>query len=145
MLIGVGMPQTRRPMVPRWSTSHLVTPDEARRIAAKSKSWVWIIRGPRLNGREDRPTDMLDKSEAPARRWYHAISHAPGPRTQWRIRPHCPDQRITGNNYWQAKAHGIWVRGNLRSAVVSGRPPLANIIVQRRTDFPLVWQARPAN
>ena len=29
-------------------------------------------------------------SEAPARHGYHAISHAPGPRTQWRIRPHCP-------------------------------------------------------
>ena len=27
---------------------------------------------------------------AMARHGYHAISHAPGPRTQWRIRPHCP-------------------------------------------------------
>jgi hypothetical protein len=35
--------------------------------------------------------DMLDASEAPARHGYHAISHAPGPRTQWRIPPHCPD------------------------------------------------------
>jgi hypothetical protein len=36
--------------------------------------------------------DMLDGSEAPARHGYHAISHAPRPRLQWRIRPHRPDQ-----------------------------------------------------
>ena len=38
--------------------------------------------------------DVLDKPVAPARRWYHAISHAPGPRTQWRIRPHRPIEQI---------------------------------------------------
>jgi hypothetical protein len=42
--------------------------------------------------------DMLDASEAPARRWYHASSHAPGPRTQWRIRPHCPNRQ--DNRWW---------------------------------------------
>ena len=36
-------------------------------------------------------TDMLDESEDPARRRYQASSHAPGPRLQWRIRPHRPD------------------------------------------------------
>jgi hypothetical protein len=34
--------------------------------------------------------DMLASKEALARHGYHAIPHAPGPRTQWRIRPHCP-------------------------------------------------------
>jgi hypothetical protein len=29
--------------------------------------------------------DMLDEPEAPARHGYHAISHAPGPRTQLRV------------------------------------------------------------
>jgi len=43
--------------------------------------------------------DVLDKPVAPARRWYHAISHAPGPRTQWRIRPHRPDQSLIGDSY----------------------------------------------
>jgi hypothetical protein len=37
---------------------------------------------------------MLDELEAPARHGYHAISHAPGPRTQWRIRPHCPIMKV---------------------------------------------------
>jgi hypothetical protein len=35
-------------------------------------------------------TDKLDGREAPARRRYQAISHAPGPRWQRRIHPHCP-------------------------------------------------------
>jgi hypothetical protein len=33
---------------------------------------------------------VLDELEAPARHGYHASSHAPGPRMQRRIRPHCP-------------------------------------------------------
>ena len=50
--------------------------------------------------------DVLDESEAPARHGYHAISHAPGPRTQWRIRPHCPNHKIIGDSYWWPKARG---------------------------------------
>ena len=39
-------------------------------------------------------TAMLDDLEAPARHGYHAISHAPAPRIQRRIRPHCPIERV---------------------------------------------------
>ena len=52
--------------------------------------------------------DMLGEPEAPARRGYHAISHAPGPRTQWRIRPHCPDQKD-----WHAR-HRYDLRGSVQ-------------------------------
>ena len=84
---------------------------------SRFKSSVWIIQD---FGRmkQERRDEHANAWEAPARHGYHAISHAPGPRTQWRIRPHRPDPRITGNNYWQAKARGIWVRGNPRSAAV---------------------------
>ena len=37
---------------------------------------------------------VVSELEAPARHGYHAISHAPGLRMQWRIRPHCPIEKI---------------------------------------------------
>jgi len=45
-------------------------------------------------------TDMLDESEAPARRRYQANSHAPGPQFSGGSVPTVPTWRIIGGSYW---------------------------------------------
>ena len=66
-------------------------------LASTDIAAVWVQ--PIERRARNEVADVLDKPVAPARRWYHAISHAPGPRTQWRIRPHRPDQSLIGDSY----------------------------------------------
>jgi hypothetical protein len=65
---------------------------------------------------------MLDASEAPARRWYHAISHALGaPVAVEDPSPLSRFGRIISDSYWQPKARGMWVRGDLGGCCLQKR------------------------